>query len=165
MRGSHQAPRALILASMALASVMGCSHSSVCNMQGPAINGDGQPANATGHKRYETWSKVMNFEISTLVEDAAISELNKDPEDTDFKLLGDWCRKAAYYYGLGNDEKSHLYFSDEEERGFARKTQEWFLQMAKAADTEMAKAADARNPLPLVNLLNMRRKYCTQCHE
>ena len=157
MRGPHRTPRVLILASMALATVMGCSYTSVCNGQGPGTNSDGQPANAAGYKRYETWSKLMGYEVEPFIF-AAVDELNKDPQDTDFKMLAAWCRKVAYYYGCGHDKRSDLYFGDgAEELRFAKKTQAWFL--------EMAKTADAKDQLKLVRLLNKREQHCNQCHE
>ena len=132
-------PRGLLVAVVGMALVIACTS-----------------APAPGYKQYQGWETLMEHEMHP-IQDAFTDELTKDPQDTDYQLIGGWSRRAAYYFTLFSDKNSHLYVNDAEERTSAHKARAWLLAMAGAADR--------KEQATLVRLLGQRLKICTQCHE
>lgn len=108
------------------------------------------------YKQYEDWHELMEHEIGP-IQGAFAEQLTKDPQDTDYKYLGDHSRRAAYYFGLFSDTGDMLHDTDAKVRASAEKTRQWLL--------EMAGAADRKEHPTLVRLLGQRQQMCTQCHE
>lgn len=108
------------------------------------------------HKRYEDWHELMEHEMRP-IQDAFTDELTKDPGDIDYRFIGDWSQRAAYYFTLFSDKNSQLYDEDATERASAQKAQAWLLAIAGAADR--------KEQATLVRLMGQRAKICTQCHE
>ena len=112
--------------------------------------------NQPQYPNYPTWLKLMESEMGP-IQDTFTTELTRDPEDSDYQLIGSWSRRAAYYFTLFSDKNSHLYDEDELYRESAKKARAWLL--------ELAAAADRRQQGTLVRLMGRRQRICTQCHE
>jgi len=133
--------RGLLVAIVGMALVIACASA---------------PALQYKYKQYPGWEALMEHEMGPM-QGAFTDELTKDPGDTDYQLIGDWSRRAAYYFTLFSDKNSHLYDNDADERASAQKARTWLLAMAGAADR--------KEQATLVRLLGRRLKICTQCHE
>lgn len=113
-------------------------------------------APAPRYKQYQEWHKLMEHEMRP-IQGAFTDELTKDHQDIDYQFMGDWSRKAAYYFTLFSDKNSSLYDKDADERAHAEKARAWLLAMAAAADR--------KEQMTLVSLLGQSKKICTQCHD
>ena len=132
-------PRGLLVAVVGMALVIACAS-----------------APTPQYQQYQGWETLMEHEMGPM-HGTFTDELTKDPRDTDYQLIGDWSRRAAYYFTLFSDKNSHLYDNDADEQASAQKARAWLLAMAGAADR--------KEQATLVRLLGRRLKICTQCHE
>ena len=144
--------RGLLLAAAGTALVIACSSAPESGQPKPAPANANQPQ----YPNYPTWLKLMESEMGP-IQDTFTPELTKDPEDTDYQLIGNWSRRAAHYFTLFSNKHSNLYDEDEDYQKAAQEARRWLLQMATAADRkEQGK---------LVRLMGRRQKICTQCHD
>ena len=144
--------RGLLLAAAGSALVIACGSAPESSPQQPAPAEAKQPK----YRDYPSWLKLMENEMGP-IQDTFTTELTRDPQDTDYALIGSWSRRAAYYFTLFSDESSHLHDEDELYQKAAKQARVWLL--------DLAAAADRRDQGTLVRLMERRRKICTQCHD